>query len=112
MADEQDFFNNKGGSVGREQRNQLRAAGGSSIVDCSAPTYHIAKWKQFEFFVDTSTDEVGRRGDIYEYPLSDYIGYKDLGAKASRFKLEGYLIGVDQLSKTLEIMREARSPEP
>src|SRR5215471_12840160 len=113
MADDQDIFNNKSGSVGRQPRSDLRTQGsGGGVVDCLAPTYFIAKWKGFEFFVDSSSDEVGRRGDIYEYPLSDYIGYKDLGARASRFKIEGYLIGTDQLSKSRQMMQEARSPEP
>jgi len=112
-AVQSNISNKEAGSVGRKPHQDVRrGASSGGVVDILAPTYHIAKWKGFEFFVDTSSDEVGRRGDIYEYPLSDYIGYKDLGARASRFKLEGYLIGTDQMSKTLQIMREARSPEP
>src|SRR5262249_42565684 len=97
-----DQYNNKTGSVGRSRRN----------VQCTAPTYYIARWKGEEFFVDTSADEFGRRGDVYEYPLSDYVGYVDLGRKARRFKLEGYLIGTDQLERAERIVDAAENPRP
>src|SRR5215475_9877075 len=80
-------------------------------IDCDAPTYASAQgsylhasYNGVEFFVETSSDEFGRRGDLYEYPLSDDTGYKDLGRKARRFKVEGYLIGADQVEKTRRIV--------
>jgi prophage DNA circulation protein len=73
------------------------------VTDCIAPVYLDASWKGVPFFVENSADEFGRRGDLYEYPLSDDIGYKDLGRKARRFKVEGYLIGTDQVGLTQEM---------
>lgn len=81
-------------------------------TDCQVPTYYVASWKGIEFYVDTTSDELGRRGDVYEYPLSDWIGYKDLGRRARRFKAEGYLIGTDQVQKSRAIRDAADSPEP
>src|SRR5262245_34789742 len=78
-------------------------------TDCDAPMYYVASWKGMEFYVDTSSDTFGRRGDVYEYPLSDDIGYVDLGRKARRFKLEGYLLGSNQLQDAERIVREAES---
>jgi prophage DNA circulation protein len=82
------------------------------VTDCIAPVYLDASWKGVPFFVENSADEFGRRGDLYEYPLSDDIGYKDLGRKARRFKVEGYLIGTDQVGLTQEMASAAESPEP
>jgi len=97
-----DPYYNKRGSVGRNHRP----------VDCYAPDYHVASWKGVEFFCDTSADEFGRRGDLYEYPLSDDIGYVDLGRKARRFKVEGYLIGRDQDDQSVRMALRAENPQP
>lgn len=109
-----DTFNNKNGSVGRNRPRSGFTTAGDPIdpVDCNLPTYHVASWKSLEFFVDTSSDEFGRRGDSYEYPLSDDVAWKDLGRKARRFKLEGYLIGTDQLEKSQRMVERVESGEP
>jgi prophage DNA circulation protein len=85
-----------------------------TIRDCldPEPTYQPASWKGVPFFVDTSDDDFGRRGHLYEYPLSDRTGYKDLGRKARRFKVEGWIIGGDQIAQTLAHASAAESPEP
>jgi len=88
----------------------LRETGG--LPQCNAPIYHPASWKNVNFFVDTTSDEFGRRNDIYEYPLSDSIGLKDLGRKARRFKVEGYLIGTDQLDQTVRMVNVSETDEP
>jgi len=82
------------------------------MADCIAPVYLPASWKGVPFFCDSTSDEFGRRGDLYEYPLSDQPGYKDLGRKARRFKVEGYLIGTDQVGQTVAMKAAAESPEP
>ena len=79
---------------------------------CAIPVYRDAAWKGVPFLCETSSDEFGRRGDQYEYPLSEETGYKDLGRKIRRFKLEGYLIGSDQVDKSVRMARAAESPEP
>ena len=82
------------------------------MVDCVVPTYLPASWKGVPFFCDSSSDEFGRRGALYEYPLSDSPGYKDLGRKARRFKVEGYLLGSDQVAQTQVMAAAAESQEP
>ena len=74
--------------------------------------YLPASFKGQSFNVDSSSDEFGRRGDLYEYPLGEETAYKDLGRKARRFRVEGYLIGGDQIDKTVAMARVAESPEP
>lgn len=81
-------------------------------IDCAIPHYLAASWKGVPFHVDSSSDEFGRRGAQYEYPLSEENGYKDLGRKIRRFKVEGYLIGADQVAMTVAMAFAAESPEP
>src|SRR5262245_52975871 len=83
-----------------------------SEADCKVPTYQRATWKGVPFEVESSADEFGRRGDLYEYPLSEDTAFKDLGRKARRFRVEGYLIGAEQVSLTQRMQRAAESPEP
>jgi len=82
------------------------------MADCIIPVYLAASWKGVPFFCDSTSDEFGRRGDLYEYPLSEQPGYKDLGRKARRFKVEGYLIGSDQVGQTQAMKAAAESAEP
>lgn len=76
------------------------------------PTYLHASWKGVPFVCDASEDDFGRRGHLYEYPLSERIGWKDLGRKARRFKVTGYLIGGNQITQTRAMAAAAESPEP
>lgn len=82
------------------------------MTDCDVPTYRTASFKGREFNCETTGDEVGRRGHLYEYPLSEDVGFKDLGRKARRFRVEGYLIGSDQVAKTVAMANAAESKEP
>jgi prophage DNA circulation protein len=81
-------------------------------VDCALPVYLDASWKGVPFGIDSSDDRFGRRGEVYEYPLGEITGYKDLGRKARRFKLEGYLIGGNQIALTNAMAAAAESPQP
>src|SRR5262245_9255525 len=81
-------------------------------IDCALPQYLQASFKGVPFNVESSDDEFGRRGDLYEYPLSEQTAYKDLGRKARKFKVEGYLIGGNQVAQTAAIAAVAESPEP
>ena len=80
--------------------------------DCNIPIYRDASWKGVPFLCESTDDEFGRRGHQYEYPLSEETGYKDLGRKIRRFKVSGYLIGADQVDKSIRMARAAESPEP
>jgi len=82
------------------------------MADCLVPVFLSASWKGMEFQVDSSSDEFGRRGESYEYPLGEIIGYKDLGRKARKFSVEGYLIGGDRVAQTNAMALLAESPEP
>ena len=82
------------------------------MADCAEPVYLPASFKGAQFNVESSSDEFGRRGHLYEYPLGEQTGFKDLGRKARRFKVEGYLIGSDQVAQTNAIASAAESPEP
>lgn len=71
-----------------------------------------ARWAGVPFEIESSSDEFGRRGDVYEYPLGEDVGYKDLGRKAKRFKVEGYLIGSNQWQLAEQMRDRAETPEP
>lgn len=88
--------------------------GGRGAVSDKPPQYSPASWKGVPFYCDSSSDEFGRRGDLYEYPLSNDVAYKDLGRKARRFKVEGWLLGAAQLqiNLTREMATKAEDPEP
>jgi len=88
------------------------AAPGTFGLSPVVPTYQRASWKGVPFICEETSDEFGRRGHLYEYPLSDRIGYKDLGRKARRFSVTGYLIGGDQVAQTRAMASAAESPEP
>lgn len=94
------------------KQSDVQAGRRAKAPDCAVPEYLPASWKTIPFFVLTSSDDFGRRGDLYEYPLNDQVGYVDLGRKARRFKLEGYLIGSDQVAKTKQMRDAAESPQP
>jgi len=78
----------------------------------AVPTYLPASWKGVPFFCTDTDDTFGRRGHLYEYPLSERVAWKDLGRKARRFKVSGYLIGGDQIGQTGAMAAAAESPEP
>lgn len=82
------------------------------MADCLIPVYLSASWKGMPFNVEASSDEFGRRGQVYEYPLGENTGYKDLGRKARRFTVEGYLIGGDQVGLSNAMAMAAESPQP
>ena len=82
------------------------------MADCGNPTYLDASWKGMPFYVDSSSDTFGRRGQSYEYPLGEQVAYKDLGRKARKFSVEGYLIGSDQVGQSNAMVMLAESPEP
>jgi prophage DNA circulation protein len=81
-------------------------------TDCIEPTYLPASYKGVPFNVESSSDEFGRRGDLYEFPLSEETAYQDMGRKARRFRIEGYLIGGQQVALTNAMSRVAESPQP
>jgi|GEM_PF-3190252 len=82
------------------------------MVDCGTPIFLDASWKGMPFFVDSSSDTFGRRGQSYEYPLGERVSFKDLGRKARKFSVEGYLIGTDQVGQSNAMAALAESPEP
>ena len=82
------------------------------MADCGIPVYLNASWKGMPFYVDSSSDTFGRRGQSYEYPLGEQVAFKDLGRKARKFSVEGYLIGADQVGQTNAMAMLAESPEP
>lgn len=83
-----------------------------TALSLAVPTYLHASWKGVSFVCTETDDEFGRRGHLYEYPLSERVAWKDLGRKARRFRVSGYLIGGDQVSQTNAMAAAAESPEP
>src|SRR5262245_53435312 len=87
------------------------AAPGTVGLSPLVPTYERAPCKRVPFNREETSDESGRRRHLYEYPLSDRIGYKDLGRKARSFSVTAYLNGGDQVAQTRAMAPAAESPE-
>ena len=59
----------------------------------------MAKYREFEFFVDRGTTTFGRRGTLHEFPKSDTPFAEDMGKLARRFTFNAYLFGDDYLTQ-------------
>lgn len=57
-----------------------------------------ASFRGFDFFVQDTTSNYGRRTSIHEYPFRDLPFVEDLGRKARLFTIEGFIIGDDYMS--------------
>lgn len=58
-----------------------------------------ASFRGVGFFVASDQGEYGRRGPVHEYPNRDNPYFEDLGEKARKFTVNGYLFGDDWVSK-------------
>lgn len=54
-----------------------------------------ASFRGAPFRVDTASKAGGRRGQTYEFPKSDRVSDEDLGRRAGRWALTGWVIGED-----------------
>jgi prophage DNA circulation protein len=78
-------------------------------------------WRRFEgnasfrgvaFHVDTRTRASGRRIAMHEYPKRDIPYAEDMGRRARKFPITGYLIGPDYLTQKNRLIEvfEAEGP--
>ncbi len=58
-----------------------------------------ASFRGAPFFVASDKGEYGRRGIIHEYPMRDDPYIEDMGQKATKFTVSGYLAGDDWISQ-------------
>lgn len=58
-----------------------------------------ASFRGVPFFVDTSEVSTGRRVVVHEFPLRDDPFVEDLGRRARKFRVDGYVIGDDYLTQ-------------
>lgn len=72
----------------REDLRTVRIAGAKRVG---------ASFRGVPFFVDTAERAGGRRVVVHEFPFRDDPFLEDLGRKARRFRVEGYVIGDDYL---------------
>lgn len=57
-----------------------------------------ASFRGVAFYCDATDGEIGRRVALHEYPLRDLPYAEDLGRKARRYTLDGYVLGVDYMA--------------
>lgn len=57
-----------------------------------------ASFRGVAFEVNSSQFEGGRRGENHEYPLRDESYFEDLGRKARRFTITGFVVGADYMT--------------
>lgn len=58
-----------------------------------------AAFRGAAFFVESSERSGGRRVVVHEFPLRDEPFVEDLGRRARKFRVEGYLIGSDYMAQ-------------
>jgi prophage DNA circulation protein len=58
-----------------------------------------ASFRGAAFFVANDTGEYGRRDIVHEYPMRDDAYIEDMGQKATKFSVQGYLAGDDWIAQ-------------
>lgn len=57
--------------------------------------FRPASFRGVTFYVDTGSRAGGRRGITFEYPKRDVPSDEDMGRRASRLAISGYVLGPD-----------------
>jgi hypothetical protein len=71
--------------------------------------YQEAAFRNVQFFVETDARQGGRRVALHEYPKRNTPYAEDMGRKALRFLVQGYLIGPkywDQKNRLIEALEK------
>jgi hypothetical protein len=71
--------------------------------------YQEAAFRGVQFFVETDARQGGRRVAVHEYPKRNTPYAEDMGRKAKRFLVQGYLIGpryLDQKNRLIEALEK------
>lgn len=87
-------------------RNDLRT------VDFAGKKLVGASFRARPFFVEVVELSTGRRLVVHEFPLRDDPFVEDLGRRARKFKVDGFLIGDDYLAQKTSLLDalEAKGP--
>lgn len=72
--------------------------------------YQRASFRGVEFFIDSSTNELGRRNALHEFPGSDISYSTDLGLKTRTFGFSAYIIGDDYFDHRDTLIRALEAP--
>jgi prophage DNA circulation protein len=64
-----------------------------------------ASFRGVKFFVSSADADIGRRTITHEFPGRDKPAQEDLGRRARRFTLEGYVIGTDYMGARDALIR-------
>ncbi|WP_293392936.1 DNA circularization N-terminal domain-containing protein [Nevskia sp.] len=71
-----------------------------------------ASFRGTPFFVDQASGEGARRVVVHEYPLQEKAETEDLGARAKRILVNGYVLGNDYFGARDELMLKLDMPGP
>jgi hypothetical protein len=66
--------------------------------------YQEAAFRGVQFFVETDARQGGRRVAMHEYPKRNTPYAEDMGRKAKRFLVQGYLIGLKYLEQKYRLV--------
>lgn len=64
-----------------------------STITCDGRTLYPASFRGVSFWVESDKEDYGRRVAIHEYPMRDDPYHEDLGEKAQKFSVTGYVAG-------------------
>jgi len=74
--------------------------------------YQEAHFRGVQFFVETDARQGGRRVAVHEYPKRNTPYAEDMGRKAKRFLVQGYLIGKNYLEQKTRLVNALEKDGP
>jgi prophage DNA circulation protein len=72
--------------------------------------YQRAEWRGVAFYVRRAELETGRRAELHTFPNRDKPESEDLGRRARRYGVEGYLLGDDYFDQKETFLRAVEAP--
>lgn len=82
------------------------------VVDFSGKKLVGASFRGVSFFVETVELSTGRRLVVHEFPLRDNPFIEDIGRRARKFRVDGYLIGDDYLTQKTALLDALEAEGP
>lgn len=71
-----------------------------------------ASFRGTTFFIDEASAEGARRVVVHEYPLQEKAETEDLGARANRILVNGYVLGNDYFTARDDLLLKLQMPGP
>lgn len=81
-------------------------------ITCDGSALYPASYRGVGFWVESDKEDYGRRVITHEYPMSDDPEHEDLGEKAQKFSVTGYVVGDFAIAQKEEVVAACRAEGP